>query len=241
MNSSKRFFLKISRISTVLLENSINFFSCIHRVFLLKMVSSSSERVRKFREKLKKDSESYKKYQEKEKNYYKSYVERIKIDPVKLELRQRRHKDSVSQIRKKKNHPILNPSGDEKAGYYSRGGLVKKVNKIDSILPKNPVKISQVLNELNKRHAIPEQSKVKPITSKEEIALAYMHKDRISTCLPGKNDKKCIWNEDGEKLVMQKRVLQESMKEIHVKFKIEHPDGVELSKFKELRPGIANF
>ena len=121
--------------------------------------------------------------------------------------------------------------------YTSRRQLLEQVRRTEKIMPKNNEKkvaiASEIIRRCDSERIINNPQKAQKPSKFVDIALEKFYlNDRISTCLPGKNDAIAIKKSDGSKEKMQKRVLKESKQETFKIFQNDHPElKISFSKF----------
>jgi hypothetical protein len=176
------------------------------------------------------------KIKEREKENSRNYRNRNKNDEnwkLKKSLKNRLY----YQQKKQQNEKIQISEG---TGYTKRDTMLKKVREVKKILPKDQKKSSQVVNELSKQYPYRDENlkpRPKALSNDDVLAQEFYSRDNVSVCLPGKKDCLVKKNENGEKVLIRKRVLADSKDEIFKKFKAEFPDlKIGRTKFFSLNP-----
>jgi hypothetical protein len=214
----------------------------------------SSERMRKFRENLKRPENKDKldDYRKKQRICDKNYRENQVIeneDNHRLIRNEARKKVYDEHARKAFNdlHNLI----DNDQGYTSSQGLAFAVKKTENSLPvgkKRCIEIIKVIaqklglkiveeNENDNNMRMEKRSRRNFFLPTIEKVNEFFYSDIISRALPGKNDYLTITNDDGEKEKIQKRFMQMSVHQAYEQFKETYPDvQISESKFHILRP-----
>ena len=126
-------------------------------------------------------------------------------------------------------------------GFKNRELMLRKVRKIEPLLPESQEKKNEIIEELSHRHFKPSNkvdiSQPKAIKEVDILIKEFYVKDSVSVCLPGKRDFVTVNNNDGTKEKVRKRVLVETKNETFKKFQKENPNvKVSRSKFCSLTP-----
>ena len=219
------------------------------------MPSTSAERMRKMRQKLKEEGnyDKYKqkhaicvsKYREKKKEKLKNYKEEVRKSIQEEERRNNRER--VARFRcLKKERAESKPSEQDHnfSAYKSASSLGKATARARRALPNSPRKKSCVVKKLfetyvgNLNLSNDEKcSNSKALDIKTVNAVkAFYTRDDVSRQAPGLKDVRTIRKPDGSKERMQIRHLYSSLKETHALFISEHGNIIGRSKFADLRP-----
>lgn len=212
---------------------------------------SSTDRMRKLRERLKNDVERRKLHLEKERQRDKIRRELVKksISNSGRKLKLKRLQDSERQRRcrqRKKEEP---DNEAPKLGSYScPQSLGKAVNRLRRALPRSPGKKVAVIRKLVhdtpgvSKYLIVNKSEQKRSTSCDEICqltvAQFYCRDDVSRQAPGIKDAISIKDsETGVRSSVQKRHMLITVKEAFSFFQTEFPEiKIKRSKFHELRP-----
>uniref|UniRef100_A0A8D9F251 Uncharacterized protein n=1 Tax=Cacopsylla melanoneura TaxID=428564 RepID=A0A8D9F251_9HEMI len=216
--------------------------------------TTSADRMRKMRAKLKEDSnsEKYKAFLDKDKTRQaKRRVEKkieLANDSKKLALK--RLKDKERQRKSRQRRKGLGESSSAFTPYKCPQTLSKAVKKVTSNLPSTPRRKKAVIEKIVKDYC-PQLSKRKlfnndhtPSSKKSQedqdvasLVLKFYERDDISRQAPGRKDVKSIRDKTGKKQYVPKRHMILTVLETYQLFKEEYPDvSIKKSKFYCLRP-----
>jgi hypothetical protein len=204
------------------------------------MATTNAERMKKYREKIKKDKVKYEAMKAKDRVRYNSKKQKLTGASLakfrtEVKLRQKKCREN------KKNCLIKNPPA---SSFKSRQSFGKALKKINSSLPKCDKKKKVVIQHLAETFGLIPKSKHQRTTVqladqlKNDVHNFYL-RDDISYQLPGKRDTVVVKEDDGSKVTHQKRILFNNLRETYELFKEEN-DNVYLSRssFAELRPSF---
>ena len=212
------------------------------------MPQTSSERVRKFRKKLKQNSKLYEVYKTKDRQRKKAERRKPKFQSAAEIAQQKKlNRDRVRKHRilKKEKRKLQQEGQDQGISPYSTPqALGKAVVKVKPHLPKSPRKRKAVIEKLasstgiqlpkKRKKEFGGNSQLSPEV-KQKVYLFYVQ-DSVSRQSPGKKDFVVCWK-NGKKQHLQKRHLLLSLREAHALFLKENPEvKIGLSKFSSLRP-----
>ncbi|CAF4073123.1 unnamed protein product, partial [Rotaria sp. Silwood2] len=201
------------------------------------MAMSNVERIKKYREKIKKDKVKYEAVKAKDRIRFNSKKQKLtgaSLAKFRIEnkLRQQKYREH------KKKRLVKKPPPDSFRNRQSFGKALKKTN---SSLPKCDKK-KVVIQHLAETYGLIPKSKHQCTTVqladklKNDVHNFYL-RDDISYQLPGKKDTIVIKDDDGSRVTYQKQILFNNLRETYELFKEEN-DNVYISRssFAELRP-----
>ena len=202
------------------------------------MALSNAERMKKYREKIKKDKVKYEAMKAKARVRNNSI--RTKLTAASLATFRAKNKTRQQKFRENKIKNLVNkpPAGT----FKSRQSFGKALKKVNSSLPKCDVKKKAIVQHLaqtvglipkptHQRTALQLDDKLK-----NDVHNFYL-RDDISYQLPGKRDTVVVKQDDGSKITHQKRILLNNLRENYELFKEENLNvNLSRSSFAELRP-----
>lgn len=221
--------------------------------------TTSAERMRKFRQKLKDRPEDFKNHLQREKERDKKRREKRK-EKEKLSkrlLNERRGKEAERKRQYRERKKLLTQStlheheqsSSSLGSYCCVQTLGKAVSRVRRTLPSSPRKkfavvrklgfdifgdVARVINESDKKrgvkHALSEEDK--------EIVKNFYQRDDVSRQAPGIKDVKSVKDtKTGERILCQKRYMNMTVREAYSLFTNDNPDvNIKMAKFYELRP-----
>lgn len=213
--------------------------------------TSSATRMKKMREKLKKENPDYQKEENRRISELRKYKKQHMSDKELEDLRRYERERKKLQREKKKNKkntkdttPTCSPSSSTGpdatySPYLRPQSLGKAIWRTVKSLPKSPRKQQTVVSGLAKRVGLPLVDEMnRNISDRKDFSKVvdfYLRSDIVYTC-PGMKDSMTVWQE-GKKSVLQKHYLTMFLKEAFFIFKEENPDfEIGFSKFCSLRP-----
>jgi hypothetical protein len=178
------------------------------------MATTNAERMKKYREKIKKDKVKYEAMKAKDRVRYNSKKQKLTGASLakfrtEVKLRQKKCREN------KKNCLIKNPPA---SSFKSRQSFGKALKKINSSLPKCDKKKKVVIQHLAETFGLIPKSKHQRTTVqladqlKNDVHNFYL-RDDISYQLPGKRDTVVVKEDDGSKVTHQKRILFNNLRE----------------------------
>lgn len=204
------------------------------------MAMTNAERMKKYREKLKKDKV---KYQEmKAKNRIRNNSIRPKLTGASLAQFRNKNKLRQKKFRENKKNNLNNQPSVKNSSFKSRQSFGKALKKVNSSLPQCDKKKKVVIQHLAQSVGlIP-----KPTHQRSTIQLGdklktdiynFYVRDDISYQLPGKRDTVVAKKDDGSKVTYQKRILLNNLRENYELFMEENKTiSLSRSSFADLRP-----
>lgn len=218
--------------------------------------TTSAERMRKLRKKLKEDEEKHKSHLQSERERDQKRREEMKTK-LKLSVRMRNEKRKKEAERKRKYRQKkkiieiterkvtdVSPLGS----YKCVQSLGKAVNKVKKCLPSSPTKKVAVINKLlqdssdsDKIGLFDKRGGTRVCNALDESTVSkieqFYERDDISRLTPGIRDVKSVKDlKTGKRKLLQKRHMNMTVREAYQLFITENDDKVKLSKFYELRP-----
>lgn len=203
------------------------------------MAKTNAERMKKYREKLKKDSVKYEAAKAKARARNNSI--RAKLSGTSLEAFRNKVKLRQKKCRENKTKRLTNISS---SAFKSRQSFGKSLKKARSSLPKCDRKKKVVVKHLAEKFGLIPKPKHQRTSLqladniKDDVQDFYL-RDDISYQLPGKRDTVVVKDDDGSKLTYQKRILLNNLRETYELFKEENSNvDIGRSSFAELRPAF---
>ncbi|CAF1536035.1 unnamed protein product, partial [Rotaria sp. Silwood1] len=202
------------------------------------MAMTNAERMKKYREKIKKDKAKYEAVKAKARIRNNS----IKTKLTEASLVEYRTKSKIRQQKYRENKRKRLINKPPPSSFKSRQSFGKSLKKVNSSLPKCDKKKKVIIQHLAETFGLIPKSKHQRTTIqladklKNDVHNFYL-RDDISYQLPGKRDTVVIKEDDRSKVTYQKRILFNNLRETYELFKEEN-DNVYLSRssFAELRP-----
>ncbi|CAF1985414.1 unnamed protein product [Rotaria magnacalcarata] len=204
------------------------------------MAKTNAERMKKYREKRKKDSVKYETAKAKARarnNSIKTKLSGASLAEFRSKAKLRQRKCRENKIKRLINRP-------SSSSFKTRQSFSKSLKKVKSSLPKCDGKKKVVIQHLAEKFGLVPKSKHQRITlqlaDKLKIDIHnFYQRDDISYQLPGKRDTVVVKEDDGKKVTYQKRILINNLRETYELFKDENK-SVDLSRssFADLRPAF---
>ena len=218
-------------------------------------MSSSKERTKKYREKLRENEEKYEEVKKrdrerKKKDYLTKKATQPEVLRVKEREKKRKQRKKVADLMKKasKNCSQVSPQTFGKALSRAKKHLPKCPERKVQVLAKmvqdlSPRKLKAVMDlcdnnfKRKKEHSKDRKKRCDALTDDEiQKVQDFYVRDDISRMLPGKKDYVSVKLADGKREHRQKRLLLFKIGEVHELFKEESNVQIGKSKFAELRP-----
>lgn len=204
--------------------------------------STSADRMRKLREKRRKEDPNFTANESKRIcELRKRKRETLSQEEVKVIKLKERDKKRLQRAKKRvQDKGFAEPSVSKKSPYKSKQALSKAVQRALKALPQSPSKKRAVVTELALKMNIPLAESLSPNTPSidshyEDIEAFYYRPDIVYTC-PGANDFVVVW-ENGIKEKRQKHYLTMYLREAFCILKELNPNiQIGFSKFCSLRP-----
>ena len=202
------------------------------------MAMTNAERMKKYREKIKKDKVKYEAVKAKARIRNNSI--RTKLTGASLEQFRAKNKLRQKKFRENKKTQVISKSTSN--SFKSRQSFGKALKKGKNSLPKCDMKKKVIVKHLAESYNLIPKSKHQRTSLKLADKLKndvynFYIRDDISYQLPGKKDTIIVREKDGSKVIYQKRILFNNLRENFELFKEENKD-VDLSRssFAQLRP-----
>ncbi|KAJ4437802.1 hypothetical protein ANN_13740 [Periplaneta americana] len=220
------------------------------------MPSTSAERMRKMRQKLKEEG-NYDKYKEQYTICVSKYRERKKekLKNCKMEVKKaikeeekRKNRERVARFRRLKKERAETKLAEQDhnfCAYKNSSSLGKATPRARKALPNSPRKKRCVVKRLFETYVGNSNLSEEKYSSTNQKGLdistvtavtEFYNRDDVSRQAPGLKDVRTIHKPDGSKERMQIRNLYSSLKETHALFISEHGSIIGKSKFADLRP-----
>lgn len=202
------------------------------------MAKTNAERMKKYREKIKKDKVKYE--ATKAKAHARNNSIRTKLTEVDLAKFRLRAKIRQQKCRENKRKPLVNNSSIRT--FKTHQSFSKSLKKVNSSLPQCDNKKKVIVQHLAEKFGLLLKSTHQRTSLrladklKDDIHNFYVRND-ISYQLPGKRDTVVVKDDDGNKVTYQKRILLNNLRENYEFFKEENKNvNLSRSSFAELRP-----
>ncbi|CAF3259812.1 unnamed protein product [Rotaria sp. Silwood2] len=202
------------------------------------MAMTNAERMKKYREKIKKDKVKYEAMKAKARarnNSIRTVLRGASLAKFRAENKMRQQK-----FRENKKQSLIDKPFP--SSFKSRQSFGKALKKVNSSLPKCDLKKKVIIQHIAQSVGLVPKSTHKRTTLqladklKNDVHNFYL-RDDVSYQLPGKKDTVVVQEDDGSKVTYQKRILFNNLRENYELFKEENKN-VLLSRtsFAELRP-----
>lgn len=204
------------------------------------MAKTNAERMKKYREKIKKDKIKYE--ATKAKARARNNLIRTKLTETGLAEFRLKSKIRQQKCRENKRKRLTNNSSVRT--FKTHQSFSKSLRKVQSSLPQCDNKKKVIVQHLAEKFGLLLKSTHQRTSLrladklKDDVHNFYIRND-ISYQLPGKRDTVVVKQDDGSKITYQKRILLNNLRENYELFKEENKDvNLSRSSFAELRPAF---
>ena len=203
----------------------------------LRIVKSSKENQKAYRERTKSNRVKYEEEKQKDRERMKRVREKNKTLPkVEKERRLSLQRERMRKLRAKKRVFEIN---NDSSAYATKQALGKAIHRSERNLPLNLARMKEVINALYAKFdcdGVPPPKRMSETSEDEKLVVAFYQQQDISQATAVRKEY-VIVRKDREKFQIQKRYLLYTIKEAHQIFRQDNPGiNIGLSKFSSLRP-----